>query len=91
MNALKHKRENKNVFFHCNDISQRSKIWYYKKANFQEELAPAQNQGRKLIYLDNFEQKSLSHLILSFFSRPSPHHPTFFFFFYNNIIHKNVK
>ena len=38
----------------------------------KKELAAALNQGRKSTYLDNFEQRYLSPLILRLFCRPSP-------------------
>ena len=50
------------------------KLWYFKNGNFlhKKDPAPAPNRRRKLVYLGNFEQRSLSCFILSFFQRPSP-------------------
>ena len=71
MDTFKCKKEIDKVF-HCNDIAQiivetcgisRRQIFSKK------ERAPALNQGRKFIYLDNFGQRFLSYLVLNFFSQ----------------------
>ena len=52
-------------------------LWYFKKVNLKhKESALALNGGRKTIYIDNFNQRSLSRLILSFFYKTSLQLPT---------------
>ena len=62
---------NKNKFFLCKDIAQIFSI-ICGTSRRQINLSPALNWVEKAIYLDNFEQRFLSRLILSFFHRPPP-------------------
>ena len=72
--STKCERENGKIF-HCNDIGQvMSEICGISRKHFftHKKAFPSSKTGRKSIYFENFEERSLSCWILSFYRRPSP-------------------
>ena len=66
--------------FRCNDIAQMINeirgVSTRQILNIKKEHAPALNWVTKCVYLDDFQQRSLSHFILSFLRRPFLQPPT---------------
>lgn len=70
VDSLKHEKQNQNVF-HSRSLTQRKgefcSISRTQIFHSKENYAPTLNRGIKSIYPDEFEQRFLSRLILSFF------------------------